>query len=229
MKKMFFMLVAAMMCSMTMTAQSALELAKEQRKLNEVNTKMLNQKPTRDAKKQARKLKKDGWVVPVGEKTIEKQLTESQLLGEELMVDETGSPTRRYIQHTASQVAGTYNAGYAAARNAAIVELASNLKTQVAAAMQAKLDNSQTSSINAVTIDKFNERAKAIVDASLTNTRAVVAIYRVLRNNNYEVQVRLAYDKKELAASLKRKMQQELEMEGDELNDLVDEVIKGHI
>ena len=229
MKKMFFMLVAAMMCSMTMTAQSALELAKEQRKLNEVNTKMLNQKPTRDAKKQARKLKKEGWVVPVGEKTIEKQLTESQLLGEELMVDETGSPTRRYIQHTASQVAGTYNAGYAAARNAAIVELASNLKTQVAAAMQAKLDNSQTSSINAVTIDKFNERAKAIVDASLTNTRAVVAIYRVLRNNNYEVQVRLAYDKKELAASLKRKMQQELEMEGDELNDLVDEVIKGHI
>lgn len=229
MKKMIFMLVAAVMCSMTMTAQSALELAKEQRKLNEINTKMLNQKPTRDAKKQARKLKKDGWVVPVGEKTIEKQLTESQLLGEELMVDETGSPTRRYIQHTASQVAGTYNAGYAAARNAAIVELASNLKTQVAAAMQAKLDNSQTSSINTVTIDKFNERAKAIVDASLTNTRAVVAIYRVLRNNNYEVQVRLAYDKKELAASLKRKMQQELEMEGDELNDLVDEVIKGHI
>lgn len=229
MKKIIFMLVAAMMCSMTMTAQSALELAKEQRKLNEVNTKMLNEKPTKDAKKQARQLKKDGWLVPVGEKAIEKQLTESQLLGEELMVDETGSPTRRYIQHTASQVAGTYNAGYAAARNAAIVELAANLKTQVVAAMQTKLDNSQTSSISTVTIDKFNERAKAIVDASLTNTRAVVALYRMVRNNNYEVQVRLAYDKKELAASLKRKMQQELEMEGDELNDLVDEVIKNHI
>lgn len=229
MKKMIFMLVAAMMCSMTMTAQSAVELAKEQRKLNEINSKMLNEKPTKDAKKQARQLKKAGWLVPVGEKTIEKQLTESQLLGEELMVDETGSPTRRYIQHTASQVAGTYNAGYAAARNAAIVELAANLKTQVAAALQSKLDNSQTSSINTVTIDKFNQRAKAIVDASLTNTRAVVAMYRMVRNNNYEVQVRLAYDKKELAASLKRKMQQELEMEGDELNDLVDEVIKNHI
>lgn len=229
MKKMIFMLVAAMMCTMTMTAQSAVELAKEQRKLNEINTKMLNQKPTRDAKKQARQLKKAGWLVPVGEKTIEKQLTESQLLGEELMTDETGSPTRRYIQHTASQVAGTYNAGYAAARNAAIVELAANLKTQVAAAMQAKLDNNQTSSISTVTIDKFNQRARAIVDASLTNTRAVVAIYRMHPNNNYEVQVRLAYDKKELAARLKRAMQQELEMEGDELNDLVDEVMKSHI
>lgn len=229
MKKMIFMLVTAMMCTMTMTAQSAIELAKDQRELNKINTKMLNQKSTRDARIQARKLKKAGWLVPVGEKTIEKQLTESQLLGEELMVDETGSPTRRYIQHTASQVAGTYNAGYAAARNAAVVELAANLKTQVAAAMQAKLDNNQTSSISTVTIDKFNQRARAIVDASLTNTRAVVAIYRMHPNNNYEVQVRLAYDKKELAARLKRAMQQELEMEGDELNDLVDEVMKSHI
>lgn len=226
---MIFMLVTAMMCTMTMTAQSAIELAKDQRELNKINTKMLNQKSTRDARIQARKLKKAGWLVPVGEKTIEKQLTESQLLGEELMVDETGSPTRRYIQHTASQVAGTYNAGYAAARNAAVVELAANLKTQVAAAMQAKLDNNQTSSISTVTIDKFNQRARAIVDASLTNTRAVVAIYRMHPNNNYEVQVRLAYDKKELAARLKRAMQQELEMEGDELNDLVDEVMKSHI
>lgn len=229
MKKMIFILVTAMLCTMTMNAQSALELAKEQRKLNEINAKMLNLKPTKDAKKQARQLKKAGWLVPAGEKSIEKQLTESQLLGEELMVDEAGSPTKRYIQHTASQVAGTYNAGYAAARNAAIVELASNLKTQVAAAMQSKLDNNQASSISAVTIDKFNERAKAIVDASLTNTRTVVALYRERPNNNYEVQVRLAYDKKELAASLKRKMQQILEMEGDELKGLVDEVMKNHI
>lgn len=229
MKKMIFILVTAMLCTMTMNAQSALELAKEQRKLNEINAKMLNLKPTKDAKKQARQLKKAGWLVPAGEKSIEKQLTESQLLGEELMVDEAGSPTKRYIQHTASQVAGTYNAGYAAARNAAIVELASNLKTQVAAAMQSKLDNNQASSISAVTIDKFNERAKAIVDASLTNTRTVVSLYRERPNNNYEVQVRLAYDKKELAASLKRKMQQILEMEGDELKGLVDEVMKNHI
>lgn len=228
MKKTIIMLVVALMSSMTISAQSAVDLAREQRKLNEINTKMLNEKPTKDAKKQARQLKKDGWLVPVGEKAIEKQLTESQLLGEELMVDELGSPTRRYIQHTASQVAGTYNAGYAAARNAAIVELAANLKTQVAAAMQAKLDNNQTTSINTVTVDKFNERAKAIVDASLTNTRAVVALYRNLPNNNYEVQVRIAYDKKELAASMKRKMQQELEMEGDELNELVDEVLKNY-
>lgn len=226
MKKMIVMVAVALMASMSVSAQSAVELAKQQKELNEINTKLLNAKPTKDAKKQAKELKKAKWLVPAGEKSMERQLTESQLLGEELMADESGNPTKRFLMHTAAQVAGTYNAAYAAARNAAIVELAANIRTQVAAAIQAKLDNQQTSAITAVTVEKFNERSKAIVDESLTHTRSVVTIYRVLPNNNYEVQTRLAYDKKELAASLKRKMQKELELEGDALNGLVDEVLK---
>lgn len=209
-------------------AQSAAELAKQQKEVNEISMKILNAKPTKDAKVDGKRLKKDGWVVPAGEKSIEKQLTESQLLGEELMADEEGNITKRFILHTATQVSGTYNTGYAAARTAANVELASVLRTQVAAAIQQKADNQQTSAINAVTVDKFNERAKAIVDATLTNSRPVVAIYRVLPNNNFEVQVRLAFDKKELAARLKRAMQKELEQEGDELNGIVDEVLRGN-
>lgn len=44
--------------------------------------------------------------------------------------------------------------------------------------------------------------------------------------NNYEVQVQVAFDKKELAARLKRNIQKELEQEGDEdLNDIVDYVL----
>lgn len=226
MKKLLSVIAIAVF-SCTAFAQNAAELAKQQKELNEINMKILNAKPTKDAKIEAKRLKKDDWVVPAGEKSIEKQLTESQLLGEELMTDEDNGITKRFIQHTASQVSGTYNTGYAAARTAATTELAALLRTQVAAAMQQKADNQQTSAINAVTVDKFNERAKAIVDATLTNARPVVAIYRVLPNNNYEVQVRLAFDKKELSARLKRAMQQELEQEGDELNDIVDEVLRG--
>lgn len=228
MRRFFTVIALAMMSIGSMTAQSALELAKQQKELNAINRKMLNEKPTKEAKKQAKVLKKAGWLVPAGSKSIEKQLTESQLLEEELMVDELGNPTKRFIMHSSSQVAGTYNASFAAARNAATVELAAALRTQVAAAMQSKLDNSQSTAITAVTVDKFNERAKAIVDQSLTNVRTLVTLYKVLPNNNYEVQVRMAYDKKELSASMKRKMQQELEIEGDELNSIVDDVLTGN-
>lgn len=226
MKKMILMVAAVLMTSTAVNAQSAIELAKQQKELNDINRKMLNQKPTKDAKKQAKELKKEGWLVPAGELSIEQQLTKSQLMGEEPMADENGAPTKRFIMQTAIQTAGSYNSGYAAARTAAMTELAGLLKTEIVSAFQQKLDNAQNSSINATTVDKFNQRTKGIIDQALTNSITSLKIYRRLPNNNFEVQVRLAFDKKELAARLKRNMQKELEQEGDEeLNGIVDEVL----
>ena len=67
----------AILSGTTMSAQSAKELAKQQQELNEINLKMLNSKPTKDAKKQEKKLAKEGWCVPAGSKTIAKQITET--------------------------------------------------------------------------------------------------------------------------------------------------------
>lgn len=207
-------------------SQDAAELARQQSELNSIMRKALDTKPTKDAKKQAKELKKQGWLVPAGERSIVQQITESQLLSAELMVDENGAPTRRFIQHTGVSTAGTYNAAYAAGRSNAQVEIANMLEAEIAAAMQGKLDNAQLNSENAVTVEKFNQRIKAIVHESLTNSIPVLAIYRVLPNKNFEVQVRIAFDKKEVAARLKRALQKEIEMEGDQLNAMVDNVIK---
>ncbi len=226
MKKVIVMMVMAVLSSTSIFAQSARELAKEQKELNEINMKLLNSKPSKDAKKQEKKLIKEGWLVPAGGKSIAKQITETQLLGEELMADEAGNPTKRYIIRSSQSIAGTFNAGIAAARSNAQVELAAMLETDVAAALEEKIDNQQNSAITANTVEKFHERAKSIIDASLTNTRTILSIYRVNAQNNFEVQVQVAFDKKELTARLKRNIQKELEREGDEdLNDIVDYVL----
>lgn len=203
--------VAAIMIATTATAQTAMELARQQQELNAINMKMLNAKPTKQAKKQAKELKAEGWTVPAGDIDIAQQVTRSQLYSAELTTDESGNVTKRYIMQTAQQTAGTYNSGYAAARAAAQTELAAMLKTELVTAMQQKLDNSQSNAMTATTIDKFNQRSRMIVDQTLTNAIPVLAIYRRLPNNNFEVQVRIAFDKKELIARIKRNMQQELE------------------
>lgn len=228
MKKFFPVLVAAALAVPTF-AQTASELAEQKAELDKVHMKMLNVKPTKDAKKQAKEYKKEGWKVPAGMKSIEKQLTECQLYAEELMTDESGNIAKRYIQQTGITTAGTYNAGYASARANAQAELGAALKTQIASAIQLKIDNAQSSTITAVTVDKFNERARMIVDATLTNCLPTLTIYRRLKNNNFEVQVMLTYDKKELGNMLKQNMQKELEVEGDELIDLVDDVLQNNI
>lgn len=230
MKKMIIMMAMAIASSTVVFAQSAAELAKRQQELNAINMKLLNSKPSKDARRQEKVLVKQGWLVPAGGKRIAKQITESQLLGEELMADETGNPVKRYIIRSAQAVSGSFNAGVAAARANAQVELAAMLETKVAAAMESKLDNQQTTAITVHTVEKFHERAKSIIDACLTNTNTILSIYRLTPQNNYEVQVQIAFDKKELSSRLKRRIQQELEKEGDEdLNDIVDGVLKGEL
>ena len=229
MKRIFSIILAAVIFSMGAMAQSAADLAREQRDLQNILRKSLDAKPTKEAKKQAKQYKKEGWLVPAGERSIEQQITESQFLGAELMVDENGSPTKRFIQHTAFATAGSYNAAYAAARTNAQAEVAAMLETELAAAVESKLDNAQHSTINATTVDKFHERIKGIIQATMTNSIPALSFYRRLPNNNFEVQVRIAYDKKELAARMKRALQQELENEGDELLPLVDEALRNSL
>lgn len=227
MKKMLTVLAVTLMTVTTGHAQSAVELAKQQRELDKINMSMLNEKPSKDAKKQAKKYAKDGWIVPAGSEAMEKQISRGQLMAKELMADENGQAVRRYILHTAMATSGSESAGYAAARNQCQMEIAAMLQTKVAAAIQSKLDNAQNSAINASTVDKFHERGKSIIDATLTMMTPVLHIYRTLPNYNYQVQVQVAYDKKEMKARLKRQLEQQLEEEGDELDDIVDEVLGG--
>ncbi len=227
MKKFVFLLIIAFVATSVSYAQSAKELAKEQRELNEIHMKLLKDiKPNKEAKKQAKQYKKEGWLVPAGEKSIEQQIMKSYLYGEELMADESGLPTKRFYQHTAISTSGSFNGGFLNARATAQNELAAMIKTELVSILKMKIDNQQTTSITANTVEQVNNRMKSIVDEALTGSFPVMAIYRRLENGNMEVQVRIAFDKRELAARLKRNMQRELENEGDELEPMVDELIR---
>lgn len=226
MKKLMTIIAMIMAVVTTTNAQSAVELAKKQMELNKLNAKILkDEKPNAQAKKEARRLKKEGWMVQAGAKAMENQFMEAQNMETTLMSDGTDDMVKRYILQSGTAVGGTYTAAYNQSLMGAQQSISQLLETKIASAMQSKVDNQQTSAITTVTVDKFNQRAKAISQAVLTRAQTVVSIYRVLPNHNYEVQLRLAYDKKEFAAQLKRKLQQELEAEGDELNSVVDDAL----
>lgn len=218
---MFFCMALA---TATSYAQSAVELAKQQQELNAIHMKIINAEPSKSAKKEAKALKKEGWTVPVGECSIEQQITSSQLYRAELTTDAEGNTTKRFIVQTALQTAGTYNTGYAAARAAAQQEVAAMLKTRLASLMSNKRKNNQENAVNAATTDKFGQESMLLVDETLTNGIPVLAIYRRLLNNNFEVQVGIAYDKKQIASQMKKKLQKEMSWEGEALMDMVDEV-----
>ena len=107
MKKIFVLLAVAFMAASAGYAQSAIELAKQQRELDKVNMDMLNAKPSKTAKKQEKQYKKDGWVVPAGSLSMASQFTRAQLMRQELMANDAGEPTSRYILHEATVTSGS--------------------------------------------------------------------------------------------------------------------------
>ena len=191
-------------------AQDAKDLAKKQMELNEINMKLANQKPTKEAKKLAKTYKKDGWVVPIGQPSIERQITKMYLYQEELMTDGSGNPTTRYITTSATQTAGTYNAGYAAARAAAQADVARTIREKVSSITKQSMGNSQENSQTAASVDILQTKTMTMVDEVLTGSIPLLIAYRRLLNNNFEVQVGVAYDKKELGSRLRSKLLQEL-------------------
>ena len=203
-------------------AQDAKDLAKKQMELNEINMKLANLKPTKEAKKQAKVLTRQGWEVPAGQPSIERQITKMQLYQAELMTDENGNPTTRYITHSAQQTAGTYNAGYAAARATAQAEVASTIKTSIISTLDMSLGNNQSDAATAASVDVLKTNTKMIVDEVLTGSIPLLVAYRRLPNNNFEVQFGLAYDKMELRSRLKNKLLKEL---GDDSEALVDGMV----
>ena len=225
MKKIMVLLAVAFMTASAGYAQSAIELAKQQRELNKVNMDMLNMKPSKDAKKQAKQRAKDGWEVPAGSLSMANQFTRAQLMRQELMANDAGEPVARYILHEATVTSGSESVGYSSARAQCQAEIASMLQTKIAAAIKRKQDNAQNSAIDATTVDKFHERGKSITEATLSMMTPVVHIYRVLPNNNYQVQVTIAYDKKVMKDQMKRQLAKELEAEGDELDKELGDVV----
>lgn len=226
MKKIIIMVLMAIMASTVVEAQTSIELAKQKKAQDKAYMELVNAKPSKDARKRAKDLTKQGWM-PVGSgASIAHQITKDQLLAEELMADGNGNPMNRYLQHSATAVAGTQNAAYASARAACQIEIQALIETKIAAAMEQKLDNAQSSAINAVTVDKFHQRAKMIIDSVFTDGQQGLNIYRVLENKNYESQITISYDKQQVSSRLKKLLEKELEIEGDnDLNEIVDQAL----
>ncbi|MBQ7662432.1 MAG: hypothetical protein IJS48_03560 [Prevotella sp.] len=225
MKKMMIMLAIALMSAATMNAQSRSELIKKQKQFQKEMRDLTVVKPTKEAKKQAKAYRKEGWQEVPGEHTIEVQITQGYNYQDEPMTDRNGEPVNRYIIQPGIATAGTYGLASRSATTNAQVELASAIETKLYGAWSRKGDNMQESMTKSFSNDKFHERMKGIIDQSLTNTKTILKMYRRLPNDQVEVSVRVAFDKQELLESVKKAIKRDLESEGDELEPLVEDVI----
>ena len=224
--RIIFSMIATAGMLLATTGMSAQEVAtkKDYRKI-EKHEKFLNKqvkdRAIRDARKEARKLEKQGYKAPVGKLPIDKQLEKAWQCQYEM--DSNGYPF--YFIATARTTGSNYSAAQMQAVNLAKLDLAGQIQTRVNQLVEAKVANDEISAEEAVSINSFVSASKNVISNTLGRVLILVEIYRVNENGNNEVQVTLGYNSKLATQEAIKAVQKSMGEEAGELMDELDSLL----
>ena len=221
--KFLISLLAVTMLAYIMPANAQLtkEQKKERKELVKATKSELNSKATKTARKEAKRLKKEGWQTTPGALPIDKQLDKSyQMLYE---YDEDMYP--KYVMGEALSIGGNYDAAKMQALELAKQNLAGQIQTEVTALIENTVANEQLQGEQAESITRSVLASKNLISQSLGRTIPVIEVYRTLSNKNKEVMVRIAYSGDEAKKVAKEAIRKELEQRGDDLHNKLDELL----
>lgn len=223
MRKIVFVVVALMMSAATITvqAQTTRETIKERKALAKASKSELNEKASKAARQEAKKLKKQGWQVAPGALPLEKQLDKSYMMQYEF--DEDMFP--KYLMGEAMSVGTNYDAAKMQALELAKQNLAGQIQTEVTALIENTVANEQLEAEQAASVTQSVMASKNLISQSIGRTITVMEVYRTLGNKNKEVLVRIAYNSEMAKKAALKAIKQDLENKGDDLHNQLDELL----
>lgn len=221
MKKLLVLAMAMLVACTASFAQDAKEIKKERQTIQKLAKKQLDARVSKTTKKEAKRLKKEGWVVTPGALPLEKQLERSYLMEYEYDAD----LYPKYIMANAQSVGENYDAAKTAATSLAITNLAGQIQTEVTALVENTVANNQLAAEDAASITETVMASKNLISQSIGRVITTVECYRVLDNKNREVMVRIAYNGDMAKQVAKKVIREELEKKGEKLHNQLDEVL----
>lgn len=222
MRKVMIALMALMvMSTATVSAQTTREIVKERKVLAKASKNELEKKASKTARKEAKKLKKQGWQVVPGALPLEKQLDKSYMMQYEY--DEDLFP--KYLMGEAMSIGENYDAAKMQALELAKQNLAGQIQTEVTALIENTVANEQLEAEEAASVTSSVMAAKNLISQSIGRTITVMEAYRTLGNKNKEVLVRIAYNSEMAKAAAKKAIREDLEKKGDDLHNKLDELL----
>ena len=222
MKAVKFLLVLALATfTLGSYAQSAKDIRKERQEIRKLSKAELNERATKAARKEAKKLVKEGWQVAPGALPIEKQLDKSYLMQQEY--DENFFP--KYLMGEAMSIGENYDAAKMQALELAKQNLAGQIQTEVTALIENTVANKQLQPEDAASVVQSVSAGKSLITQSIGRVLTVVEVYRTVSHKNKEVLVRIAYNAEMAKAAAKEAIRVDLEKRGEELHDKLDELL----
>lgn len=216
-KTLLFTALVAFILSFSMSANAQMKASgkdyKELQKHEKVLNKDLEKKAIKAARKEAKKLTKEGFRTPVGKLPLEKQLEAAWQKQAEM--DMEGNPYW-YIASSRA-IGGNQSSAALQATNAAKIDLAGQIQTKVSQLIEAKVANDDMGQEEAASLSNVVASSKSIISGTLGRTIPLVEVYRTLPNKNVEVMVTIGYSMQTANQEAIKAIRQELAGKSEEL------------
>jgi type II secretory pathway pseudopilin PulG len=199
MKKLLLLILVAVIVLPTVSMfaqQTERELKKE-----------IKDKAIREARKEAKKMKKDGWYVPPGSLPLEKIIENAWM--KQYQEDENGN--QLYITADGNAVAESKTAGEMQAIEMGKLQLAGLIETNVSSLISGNIGNAQLSTEDAASVTEIVQSSKNIIATQLGYVNPFFKLHRDIGKDKIEVQVRLFYDVRQSLEIAKKVVRKELE------------------
>lgn len=221
MKKLFLAMFASIMCGMTVCAQSYEDIRQEREIIRKMSKSELNEKASKSAKKEAKKLIKEGWLAAPGALPIEKQLDRSYMM--QMEYDEDMFP--KYIMGEAMSVSNNYDAAKIQATTIAKQNIAEKIQSEVAALITSEGANEQVSEDEINSFVKTVYASKQLISQNIGRVIDVIEIYRIVPGKKKEVRIMIAYNSDMAKRAAKKTIIENLKDESATLKDSLDKLL----
>lgn len=171
------------------------------------------EKTSRDIKKEAKKLEKDGYSVFPGAVPIKQQLNKSIQM--QLETNEEGFP--KWITGQAEATGQTQAAAQAAALDMAKTVLIGKLETDMRAVIETEVANNQLNTEEAASIQKTMQVSTNKIAKKLTRTITLSEFYKKAGKENIHVSIIIGYSYELARQAILDEMKRELQVESEEM------------
>ena len=221
MKKLLVCVIVLMSATINVEAQSPKDVQKERKELYKASKSELSEKASKAARKEAKKLTKEGWMTAPGALPMEKQLDRSYTM--QMEYDNDLFP--KYLMGEAMSIGENYDAAKMQALELAKQNLAGQIQTEVTALIENNIANKQLQPEEASSVIQSISAGKNLISQSIGRVITVVEVYRFTNNKNKEVLVRIAYNSDMAKKAAKEAIRTDLDKKGENMQKKLDELI----
>lgn len=175
-------------------AQVADDAAQQRKEQMERNRRLLSEKASKDARKQAKEMKKQGWTVGVGALPLEKQIDRSMMM----QIDLDPSGRSAWLMGEANSVGSNLDAARFAAMELAKVNIVQQMEQEISGNVEQALGNQQITADQAASVMQTVGQFQTIFSHRLAGMQPIVSVFRKLSSGQYEARVTLFYSRAEM-------------------------------